>query len=149
MLFVSFRCFCAVALLAIISVGGMRAQTFSGTTSIDLDAAGFENYTLSFQAVLADDTGGFATAYAGYGDFAECSYGRAGEAGVSIVFENIQKVSGQWVATTATVSVFDEETGGYETTIYYSVPVDAAGEVYGEAEGTETVSLVRGTLKGF
>jgi|GEM_PF-4457445 hypothetical protein len=146
----SLRRFGAIAVFAILSVGGATAQTFSGTTLIDFDAAGYANYTLSFQAVVTVGENGLATAYAGYGDFAEMSYGSHGEAGVGIVLENIQKVGGQWVAATATVSVYDAETQEYETSVFYSVALDAAGEVFGEAEfEDDSVIAVRGTLTGF
>lgn len=142
------RRYLALTLLTLFASVGAQAESeeFYGTTTINFDALGHSNYSISISASVAVGGDDYASAYAGFGGLFGSSFSSIGEAGVGIYLDNIHKVGSRWIADSVLIEEFDNYTGQYEYSYYYDYPLPTASMVYGSADCADQHETVAGSI---
>jgi hypothetical protein len=137
-----------LAALALLSVTASSAQSFTGPTYINFETAGSDEYDLSFYADTVVGGSEYGSAWASFGSFYGSSWSYYGEAGVTMQFNGVRKVGGQWYADSVWIWEFNNS-GVYDTRVQYGPSVPASGWVDGNATVGAYSQTVRGTLSGY
>lgn len=142
------RRYLALTLVALFAFVAARAESeaFYGTTTINFDALGHSNYSLSIGAGVVVGGDEYASAFTSFGGLFASSFSSIGEAGVAIYLSDIHKVGAQWIADYVLIEEFNNYTGQTEYSYYYNYSLPTSSIVYGSADCAGRHEEVTGSI---
>ena len=140
----------ATASLLLITCAGVRAQSFVGSTTVDLNARGFAAYNIEINADTVGGGNDYAYAWANYAGISGYSQSYISEAEVYLHVDNIHKVGSQWIADSVEIWEFNKYNDGqYATTYLSNVAIPNSSTIDGGVSCAGYTSPVYGNIYGY